>query len=99
MAPGGTRAARLRLAAVVGGAIAAKPLSVQFAGPQRIEGDNSTTNYSNDLLGFVSPAPNRSSQHSAEQVRQFAGGNAAYLGMPILLVLLALSANVSCLSC
>jgi hypothetical protein len=80
------------LAAVVGGAIAAKPLSVQFAGPQRIEGDITKTNYSSDLLGFVIPGSPQllSSQRSADQVRQFARGNAAYLGVPLLLVLLAL---------
>jgi hypothetical protein len=83
------------LAAVVGGTIAAKPLSVQFAGPQRIEGDITKTNYSNDLLGFVTPGSQQllSSQRSAEQVHQFAGGNAAYLGVPFLLVLLALAAR------
>ena len=80
------------LAAVVGGAIAAKPLLVQFAGPQRIEGDITKTNYSNDLFGFVTPGSPQllSSQRSGDQVRQFAGGNAAYLGVPLLLVLLAL---------
>jgi hypothetical protein len=80
------------LAAAVGCAIAAKPLSVQFAGPQRIEGDITKTNYSNDLLGFVTPGAAQllSSQHGAGQVRQFAGGNFAYLGVTLLLVLLAL---------
>ena len=80
------------LAAVVGGTIAAKPLSVRFAGPQCIEGDITKTNYSNDLRGFVTPGSRQllSSQRSAEQVRQFTGGNAACLGVPLLLVLFAL---------
>jgi hypothetical protein len=80
------------LAAVVGGAIAAKPLSVQFAGPQRIEGDITKTNHSNDLLGFVTPGSPQllSSQRSGELVEGFAGGNTAYLGVPLLVVLLAL---------
>jgi hypothetical protein len=83
------------LAAAVGGAIAAKPLAVQFAGPQRIDGDITRTNYSNDLLGFVTPGSAQllSSRRSAERVRGFAGGNAAYLGLPLLLVLLALVAR------
>jgi hypothetical protein len=81
------------LAAVIGLAIAAKPLLVQFAGPQRIEGDITKANYSSDLLGFVIPGGEQllSSQRSAEQVRQLARGNAAYLGVPLLLVLLALA--------
>jgi hypothetical protein len=80
------------LAALVAGGIAARPLRVQFAGPQHIHGDITRTNYANDLLGFVTPgAPQRlSSRRSAELVRGFAGGNAAYLGAPLLLVLLAL---------
>jgi hypothetical protein len=80
------------LAGVVGGAIAAGPLRVQFAGPQRIDGDITRTNYSNDLLGFVTPSSAQllSSRRSAELVSGFSGGNAAYLGVPLLLVLLAL---------
>jgi hypothetical protein len=80
------------LAGVVGGAIAAKPLAVQFNGPQRIHGDITRTNYSNDLLGYVTPGSAQllSSRRSAAQVRGFAGGNAAYLGVPLLLVLLVL---------
>ena len=80
------------LAALVGGLIAAKPLRVQFAGPQRVHGDITRTNYANDLLGFVTPgaAQRLSSRRSAELVREFAGGNAAYLGAPLLLVLLVL---------
>ena len=80
------------LAAAVGGAIAAKPLAVQFAGPQRIDGDITRTNYANDLLGFVTPGSQQllSSPGTIERVWGFAGGNAAYLGFPLLLVLLAL---------
>jgi hypothetical protein len=80
------------LAAAVGGAIAAKPLSVQFTGPQRIDGDITRRNYSNDLLGFVVPGSQQllSSRRSVEQVRRFSGGSAAYLGVPLLLVLLML---------
>lgn len=80
------------LAAVVGLGIAAWPLSVQFTGPQRIDGDIIKTNYSNDLLGFVIPASPRLFllQRGAEQVRQFAGGNTPYLGVPLLLVPLVL---------
>jgi hypothetical protein len=80
------------LAGVVGGAIAARPLRVQFAGPQRIDGDITRTNYSNDLLGFVTPssAQHLSSRRSAELVRGFSGGTAAYLGVPLLLLLLVL---------
>jgi hypothetical protein len=80
------------LAAVVGLGIAAWPLSVQFTGPQRIDGDIIKTNYSNDLLGCAIPASPRLFfvQRGAEQVRQFAGGNTPYLGVPLLLVLLAL---------
>jgi hypothetical protein len=80
------------LAAVIGVAIAAMPLDVQFAGPQRIEGDITKTDYANDLLGFVIPGSSQllSSQGSAERARQLAEGNAAYLGVPLLLVLLAL---------
>jgi hypothetical protein len=80
------------LAAVVGLAIAAWPLAVQFTGPQRVHGDIITTNYSNDLLGFAVPAsPQRFLLHPGpDQVRQLAGGNTPYLGAPILLALAAL---------
>jgi hypothetical protein len=78
------------LAAAVGGAIAAKPLTVQFAGPQRVEGDITKRILGHDLLGFVVPGSAQllSSRRSAAQVREFVGGNAAYLGGPLLLVLL-----------
>jgi hypothetical protein len=80
------------LAAAVGGVIAAKPLAVQFTGPQRIDGDITRTNYANDLLSFVTPGSAQllSTADSAERVRRFAGGYAAYLGVPLLLVLLTL---------
>ena len=80
------------LAGAVGGLIAARPLAVQFAGPQRVNGDITRATYANDLLGFVTPGSPQllSSPRTAGQVRGFAGGNAAYLGVPLLLVLLAL---------
>jgi hypothetical protein len=81
------------LAGAVGGAIAAKPLAVQFAGPQRVDGDITGIYYSNDLLSFVTPGSSQllSSRRSAELVREFSGGrNAAYLGVPLLLLLLVL---------
>ncbi|HEX8134182.1 MAG TPA: hypothetical protein VF880_12250 [Actinomycetes bacterium] len=79
------------LAALVGGGMAVKPLRVQFAGPQRVHGDITKTNYANDLLGFVTPGAPQwlSSRRTAELVRGFAGGNAAYLGVPLVLVLVA----------
>jgi hypothetical protein len=80
------------LAALVGGGIAARPLQVQFTGPQRIQGDITKANYSNDLHGFVTPGRELlSTPASARQVSGFAGGNSAYLGVPLLLVLLALA--------
>ena len=74
------------LAAAVGGAIAAKPLSVQFTGPQRIEGDITKRIFGHDLLGFVVPG---SPQLLA--ARRTVGSNAAYLGGPLLLVLLVVA--------
>jgi hypothetical protein len=81
------------LAAAVGLGIAAKPLLVQFTGPQRIEGDITKTDYASDLLGFVVPDGGQllSSQRTAERARELARGDAAYLGVPLLLVLLALA--------
>jgi hypothetical protein len=80
-------------AAVLVTTIIAWPLSVQFAGPQRIHGDIQKTNYSNDLQGFILPGwPQR--LHVAEvaqAVSDFAGGNSAYLGLPLLLVLVAVA--------
>jgi hypothetical protein len=80
------------LAAVVGLAIAAWPLAVQFTGPQRVHGDIIRTNYSNDLVGFVIPAsPQRFLlQRGLDQVRQLTGGNTPYLGAAMLLALVAL---------
>jgi len=81
------------LAAVVAFAIAAKPLLVQFTGPQRIEGDITKTSYASDLLGFVIPDGRQllSSERSADQASQLVQGNAAYLGVPLLLLLLVLA--------
>jgi hypothetical protein len=80
-------------AAVVFAAIAAWPLSVQFTGQQRIKGDIQITNRSGDLLGFVVPGAQQalSTDATAARVRRFAGGNSAYLGVPLLLVLAAIA--------
>jgi hypothetical protein len=79
-------------AAVVFAAIAAWPLSVQFTGPQRVDGDIQLTNRANDLYGFVLPgdAQALSTDATAARVRTFAGGNSAYLGVPLLLVLVVI---------
>jgi hypothetical protein len=68
------------------------PLSVQFAGPQRIHGDIQKTNYSNDVQGFILPGWPQALTHDgpADLVEGFAGGNSAYLGLPLLLVLVVL---------
>ena len=73
-------------------AIIVWPLAVQFAGPQRIHGDIQKTNYSNDLQSFILPGwPQALTWDGAGQlVEGFAGGNSAYLGLPMLLVLAAL---------
>jgi YD repeat-containing protein len=73
-------------------AIIVWPLSVQFAGPQRIHGDIQKTNYSNDLQSFILPGwPQAMTWDGAGQlVEGFAGGNSAYLGLPMLLVLAVL---------
>jgi YD repeat-containing protein len=73
-------------------AIIVWPLSVQFTGPQRIHGDIQKTNYSNDLQSFILPGwPQAMTWDGAGQlVEGFAGGNSAYLGLPMLLVLVAL---------
>jgi hypothetical protein len=73
-------------------AIIVWPLSVQFTGPQRIHGDIQKTNYSNDLQSFILPGwPQAMTWVGAGQlVEGFAGGNSAYLGLPMLLVLVAL---------
>jgi hypothetical protein len=77
------------VAGVVFAAIAAWPLSVQFTGPQKVHGDIQQTNRSNDLYGFGLPGDPQAlaTTASAERVRTFAGGNSAYLGVPLLLVL------------
>jgi hypothetical protein len=73
-------------------AIIVWPLSVQFDGPQRIHGDIQKTNYSNDLQSFILPGwPQALTWDGAgELVEGFAGGNSAYLGLPLLLVLAVL---------
>jgi hypothetical protein len=73
-------------------AIVVWPLSVQFGGAQRIYGDIQQTNRSNDLQGFVLPGrPQALTWDGAgELVAGFAGGNSAYLGLPLLLVLVVL---------
>jgi hypothetical protein len=73
-------------------AIIAWPLAVQFDGPQRVHGDIQKTNYSNDLQSFILPGwPQAMTWDGAAQlVEGFAGGNSAYLGLPMLLVLAAL---------
>jgi hypothetical protein len=80
-------------AAVVFATIAAWPLSVQFTGQQRIKGDIQITNRSGDLLGLVVPGTQQalSTDATAARVRRFAGGNSAYLGVPLLLVLAAIA--------
>jgi hypothetical protein len=79
-------------ALVLVSAIIVSPLSVQFSGPQRIHGDIQQTNYSNDLQGFILPGWPQALRYDggAELVKQFAGGNSAYLGLPLLLVLVVL---------
>jgi YD repeat-containing protein len=73
-------------------AIIVWPLAVQFDGPQRIHGDIQKTNYSNDLQSFILPGwPQAMTYDGAGQlVEGFAGGNSAYLGLPLLLVLVVL---------
>jgi hypothetical protein len=80
------------VAGVVFAAIAAWPLSVQFTGPQKVHGDIQQTNRSNDLYGFALPGDPQAlaTDASAARVRTFAGGNSAYLGVPLLLVLVVI---------
>ncbi|HEV3498535.1 MAG TPA: hypothetical protein VHA34_19525 [Actinomycetes bacterium] len=80
------------VALVMAAAIIVWPLSVQFGGPQRIHGDIQKTNYSNDLQGFILPGwPQALTWEGAgELAAGFAGGNSAYLGLPLLLVLVVL---------
>jgi YD repeat-containing protein len=82
----------LAVALTLTAAIIVWPLAVQFAGPQRIHGDIQKTNYSNDLQSFILPGwPQAMTWDGAGQlVEGFAGGNSAYLGLPMLLVLAAL---------
>ena len=80
------------VALVMVSAIIVWPLSVQFGGPQRIDGDIQKTNYSNDLQSFILPGwPQALTwDGTGELVAGFAGGNSAYLGLPLLLVLVVL---------
>jgi hypothetical protein len=80
------------VALAVVSAIIVWPLSVQFGGAQRIDGDIQKTNYSNDLQSFILPgwAQELTWDGAGELVAGFVGGNAAYLGLPMLLVLVVL---------
>jgi hypothetical protein len=80
------------IALLMTSAVIVWPLSVQFGGPQRIHGDIQKTNYSNDLQSFILPGWQQelTYQGAAELVQGFAGGNSAYLGLPLLLVLVVL---------
>ena len=80
------------VALVMVSAIIVWPLSVQFGGPQRIHGDIQKTNHSNDLQSFILPGwPQALTwDGTGELVAGFAGGNSAYLGLPMLLVLVVL---------
>jgi hypothetical protein len=79
-------------AAALVAAVVVWPLSMQFTGPQRVDGDIQKTNYSNDLQGFVLPGRPQalSTDATGELVSEFAGGNSAYLGLPLLGVLVVL---------
>jgi hypothetical protein len=79
-------------AAVVFAAIAAWPLSVQFTGPQRISGDIQQTPRMSDLYGFVLP-DSQQALAPAATARRVGGlsGRSAYLGIPLLLVVAAVS--------
>ena len=79
-------------AGVVFAAIAAWPLSVQFTGSQRVHGDIQQTNRAGDVVGFVLPGAHQalSTEATAARVEKFAGGNSAYLGVPLLLVLIVI---------
>jgi hypothetical protein len=79
-------------AGVVFAAVAAWPLSVQFTGAQRVHGDIQKTNRSADVVGFVLPGAQQalSTDATRARVKRFAGGNSAYLGVPLLLVLIVI---------
>jgi hypothetical protein len=79
-------------ALVVVSAIVLWPLSMQFGGPQRVYGDIQKTNYSNDLQSFILPGrPQELTWAGAgDLVTAFAGGNSAYVGLPLLMVLVVL---------
>jgi hypothetical protein len=76
-------------AGVVFAAIAAWPLSVQFTGAQRVEGDIQQTNRAADLYSFSLPGDLQalSTDATAARADKFSEGGAAYLGVPLLLVL------------
>jgi hypothetical protein len=81
-------------ATVVFAAVAGWPLSVQFTGPQRVNGDIIATNLAADLYGFVVPGAQQALSTDATAARsRTAGGNSAYLGVPLLLVLVAVGAR------
>jgi hypothetical protein len=79
-------------AAVVFAAVAAWPLSVQFTGPQRIHGDIQKTPRMSDLYSFVLPDSQQALAPDAA-VRRVSrlSGRSAYLGIPLLLVVTAVT--------
>jgi hypothetical protein len=84
------------VALVLASAIIVWPLSVQFGGAQRIYGDIQQTNRSNDLQSFILPGWQQALtwDGAGERVTGFAGGNSAYLGLPLLLVLVVLGVRL-----
>ncbi len=71
-------------------AIVAWPLTVQFTGPQRVSGDVQTLDYADDLHGFVLPGGEQwlTWPSARREVGSFPVGNAAYLGVPLILAVL-----------
>jgi hypothetical protein len=78
-------------ALVVFAAIAAWPLAVQFAGPQRVHGDVQKTVRMSDLTSFVLPDAQQALAPAAAVRRTTGLGGSAYLGIPLLLVLTVLA--------
>jgi hypothetical protein len=81
-------------ALLVGGALAAYPLAVQFFGPQRVFGGVQPPDvYVSDLLAFVVPGHELLQPDFATNLaRQFTGNvaeNDAYLGLPLILLFAA----------
>lgn len=81
-------------ALLVGGALAAYPLAVQFFGPQRVFGDVQPPDvYVSDLLAFVVPAHQLLQPDFATAIaRDFTGNRAendAYLGVPLIILFAA----------